>query len=294
MNSSAISVTVVIPVLNGASTLRVQLAALDQQIDAPPFRVIVVDNGSEDDSGGIARTFPATNYEVTVVSEGTRGINSARNAGVTAAPDGAVLLCDADDKVHSGWVHAMVAGLVPGTWVGGALDYRHLNDAATRLLWGAPNRSQYAAIHPYSDNTYGCNCGFWRSMWMTLGGFDTRISGTGGDETEFFQRAYASGFQRVDVPAAIVSYRLRKGLRGMLRQRYRQGRNVVQLRSLPGGTLLPGSVGWRDTLLGLCKRIIVAPWYLWSAPRRYVLLASMASHLGRLRGLVARAFRRQR
>jgi len=91
-----------------------------------------------------------------------------------------------------------------------------------------------------------------------------------------------------------VSYRFREGLRAMLRQRYRQGRNLVQLRTLPGGALLPGSIGWSDTLLGLLRRILVAPLYLWSAPRRNALLGSLASHLGRVHGLVLRASRSRR
>jgi glycosyltransferase involved in cell wall biosynthesis len=279
-----VSVTVVVPVLNGAATLAAQLHALDRQLSAPPFDVIVVDNGSVDETAVLAARFPATTYSIRVVSETVRGINSARNAGVSAALDGAVLLCDADDEVHPGWVAAMTAALDEGTWVAGRLDYERLNSARCRTTWGAASYSEFRVSEPFSDSTYGCNCGFWRSMWAELGGFDTRISGTGGDENEFFQRAWAAGFHPVYVPTALVSYRLREGVRAMLRQRYRQGRNLVLLQDLPGGRLMPGELTLAATWRGLARRVVVAPKYLWSSASRSAWAAAVASHLGRLKG----------
>lgn len=276
--------TVVVPVLNGAGTLAAQLKALDEQQGAPPFTVIVVDNDSTDGTGELAASFPAATYAITVVHERIRGINSARNAGIAAAPDGMVLLCDADDEVHAGWIAAMASALGEGTWVAGALEYSRLNSVRTRHVWGAPERSVFRWSDPYSDATYGCNCGFWRSMWTELGGFDTRISGTGGDENEFFQRAWAAGFRPVPVDGAVVSYRLREGLRMMLRQKYRQGRNSVRLRELPGGRLMPGELTREATRRGLARRMLVAPKYLWRSSARLAWLASVATHLGRLRG----------
>lgn len=278
------SITVVVPVLNGAATLAAQLRALDEQRSAPPFCVLVVDNRSIDETAVIAATFPAATYSIRVVQADVRGINVARNAGILAAPDGAVLLCDADDEVHPGWVAAMVAELVEGKWVAGRLDYLRLNSARTRRIWGAADHSEFRDSDPYSDATYGCNCGFWRSMWVELGGFDPRISGTGGDENEFFQRAWAAGFRPAHAPEGVVSYRLRVGVRSMLRQRFRQGRNLVRLRELPGGRLMPGELTRASVRRGLVRRLVVAPKYWWGSSSRYLWAASIASHLGRLRG----------
>ena len=278
------NVTVVIPALNAVATLPAQLEALDEQVGAPVFRVIVVDNGSTDSTGACAAGFPARHFDIEVVHEPVRGINSARNAGAAAALDGAVLLCDADDLVHPGWVAAMTSALVAGGWVGGRLDYLRLNSPRTRLVWGAPDLSSYAETDPFVDTTYGCNCGFWRSMWEELLGFDASISGTGGDETEFFMRAWGAGYRRVDAADAIVSYRLRAGVRTMLRQRYRQGRNQVVLGTLAGGRLLPGALTAAGTRRALAYRVLAVPKYVWRASARYAWSASVALHLGRLRG----------
>ncbi|MDO8362939.1 MAG: glycosyltransferase family A protein [Actinomycetota bacterium] len=278
------NITVVIPALNAAGTLPAQLAALGRQIGAAAFHVVVVDNGSSDGTAGVAERFAAP-FSLSVVHEPVRGINSARNAGVAAAGEGLVLLCDADDEVHPQWVAAMAAAIAPFTWVGGRLDYEALNSPATRQVWGAATTSTYKERTPFVDTTYGCNCGFWRSMWSQLGGFDTNISGTGGDETEFFMRAHAAGYRRTDVPDAVVSYRLRPGRRAMVRQRYRQGRNQVLMRQLPGGALLPGAETVRGALRALAKLILVSPMYAVSRRGRSAWAAAVARNAGKLAGL---------
>jgi glycosyltransferase involved in cell wall biosynthesis len=87
------SVTVVIPCLNEAETIeecvrraRAALASLDV-----PSEVIVVDNGSEDGSGDLARGAGAR-----VVDEPRRGYGSAYQAGFAAATGDYLVMIDAD------------------------------------------------------------------------------------------------------------------------------------------------------------------------------------------------------
>lgn len=280
--------TVVIPARNAAATLVRQLEALQRQTGTLPFRVILVDNGSTDDTAALARSFAATRFELSVVDEQRPGINHARNRGIDAAPDGPVLLCDADDEVSPGWVEAMQGALTGRTWVAGVVDYTALNDSLTRAQWGAPELSSCFTPEPFIDRTFGCNCGFFKSMWTEVGRFDDRLSGIGGDETELFMRAYASGYRQVWVPEAVVSYRLRPGVRNMIRQRFRQGRNQVRMSRLPGGRVGPPLPGVRATILSLLKLVVVSPKYAFSASRRFEWLASGSRHIGRLVGYSSR------
>ena len=64
---TAPSVSVVIPVYNGARTLPLQLEALRTQVGAPPFEVIVVDNRSTDDLQGAMRPFMESGPSLRVV-----------------------------------------------------------------------------------------------------------------------------------------------------------------------------------------------------------------------------------
>ncbi len=283
-------VTVVIPARNAAATLAAQLRALDAQLGDVTFSVVVVDNGSTDDTATVARGHRSDRYSLRVVDEVNAGVNWARNAGIAAAPDGLVLLCDADDEVRPGWVSAMAAACEPGTWVGGVVDYAALNSPRTRLQWGAPVVSSVvepgptAEGEPYADRTFGCACGFHRSMWEELGGFDHRLSGIGGDETEFFTRAHAAGYRPRAVPAAVVAYRLRPGVVNMCRQRFRQGRQQVRWLAIAGDSNRPLLPDRPTTRRALVKVVVAAPRYLWSARARYQWMASVSRHLGRLTG----------
>ena len=278
------SVTVVIPARNAAATLGQQLVALDRQVGDVQFEVVLVDNGSTDGTAAVAHAHGTVRYSLRVVSEAQPGINWARNAGVAAAGNGLVLLCDADDEAAPGWVAAMVAAAEPGTWVAGVVDYAALNSTRTRLQWGAPALSECSVNEPFVDRTFGCCCGFDRAMWADLGGFDNRLSGIGGDETEFFMRAYAAGYRQRWVPNAVVGYRLRPGVRNLCRQRFRQGRNQVRMSRLPGGEVGPALPGRRATRRALAKLAVASPKYVVPGASRYRWLAAVSRHLGRLAG----------
>ena len=274
-----------LPARDAAGTLRRQLDALDRQTFRGAFRVVVVDNCSKDRTADIAATYRPATYRLRVIRESNVGINFVRNAGLAAAPDGKVFLCDADDEVAQDWLEGMVGALEPGVWVAGALDYCRLNSARTRHVWNAPSRSVHHQSDPYMDDTRGCNCGFLRTMWAELGGFDERLSGTGGDETEFFMRAHHAGYRQRHVATALVGYRLRPGVGRMVQQRYRQGRNQIRMMRLPGGRLLPRRHTFRSGVGGLLKVLAVAPRDLVLANRRYQWVAAVSRQSGRLVGL---------
>lgn len=275
-------VTVVIPALNAADTLARQLDALNRQDFAGQFAVVVVDNGSTDDTATVATNHRATGYALRVVGERRKGINWARNAGIAAASDGQIFLCDADDVVAAGWLRAMTRDLGEGVWVAGRLDYKLLNTPRTRVIWDAAEMSGFRESTPYQDNTYGCNCGFTKAMWEQVGGFDSTLSGSGGDENEFFMRAHAAGFRPRHVPDGIVAYTLRPGVRKMMRQRFRQGKNQVKTRLRPGGLLMPEQFTRRGTAGALGWTILALPKYMFSARLRNLWLGSVSRHAGRL------------
>ena len=60
------------------------------------------------------------------------GINVGRNDGVAAAAGTSILLCDADDEVAPGWLHALAAALADADLVGGSVDLRGLNSEWSR------------------------------------------------------------------------------------------------------------------------------------------------------------------
>ncbi len=86
------TVSVVIPVHNGAEYLAKALESVFSQTE-PAEQVIVVDDGSRDRSAAIARSFP----EVRLIQQANAGVSAARNAGVSASTGSLLAFLDQDD-----------------------------------------------------------------------------------------------------------------------------------------------------------------------------------------------------
>jgi len=85
-------VSVIIPVYNGARYLREALESVFAQTYRP-IEVIVVDDGSIDDSGVIAQSFPEVHY----IHQANQGVAAARNNGIEAARGEYFAFLDQDD-----------------------------------------------------------------------------------------------------------------------------------------------------------------------------------------------------
>lgn len=87
------TVSVVIPCYNGAAFLRETLDSVLAQTH-PVLEVIVVDDGSTDDSAAIAESYGPP---VRVIRQANAGESSARNRGIDEAKGSLVAFVDADD-----------------------------------------------------------------------------------------------------------------------------------------------------------------------------------------------------
>ncbi len=98
------SVSVVVPAYNQAAYLPEAIdSALAQSL--PPLEVIVVDDGSTDDTPAIAMAY---GDRVSYIRQPNRGLAAARNTGLDAARGNLVGLLDADDAWSSGYLASMV------------------------------------------------------------------------------------------------------------------------------------------------------------------------------------------
>ena len=86
-------VSVVIPTYNRAGFVREAIASVLEQ-DYPDVELIVVDDGSCDDSAAVVGSFgPAVQY----LWQENRGVSAARNRGVAASTGGLIAFLDSDD-----------------------------------------------------------------------------------------------------------------------------------------------------------------------------------------------------
>ncbi|OIH95532.1 glycosyltransferase family 2 protein [Curtobacterium sp. MCBA15_001] len=100
---SPLTVTVVIPVFDDAEQLAACLASLAAQVRRPD-RIVVVDNGSTDDSAAVAAASGAT-----VLHELQRGIWPAASRGYDAADTDLIARVDSDTVLPADWLVRAVA-----------------------------------------------------------------------------------------------------------------------------------------------------------------------------------------
>ena len=88
-------VTIVVPAFNVAKTLEETIFSLLAQT-FKDFEIIIVDDGSNDATPEIARSF-THNPQVRLISQRNRGLAGARNTGIAAATGELIGFCDSDD-----------------------------------------------------------------------------------------------------------------------------------------------------------------------------------------------------
>jgi glycosyltransferase involved in cell wall biosynthesis len=119
----------VVPAYNAMATLSGCLASLQKQ-DRIPDEIIVVDDGSTDETGSVAQRFGAK-----VIRQEHHGAAAARNLGIQQAQGEIVLFTDADCAPASNWVSEMLGPFAdPGVaGVKGAYRTRQ-NEVVARLV----------------------------------------------------------------------------------------------------------------------------------------------------------------
>jgi glycosyltransferase involved in cell wall biosynthesis len=96
--------SIVVPCYNSSNTLAETVASVQAQTIAD-FELVIVDDGSTDDSAGVARRLAATDERIIVVTQRNGGVSTARNHGIRLARGAYVALLDADDV----WVPEFLA-----------------------------------------------------------------------------------------------------------------------------------------------------------------------------------------
>ncbi len=133
-------VSVVLPVRDGAATLDAALASLAAQTLAR-FEVVVVDDGSRDDTPAVARAWERRDARFRVVRTEPQGIVAALQRGLARARAPYVARMDADDVSHPERLAAQIDLLErsPGL-VGCGAGVRYVPESGV-----APRAAEYAA-----------------------------------------------------------------------------------------------------------------------------------------------------
>lgn len=216
----AVRLSVIIPCLNAADTIAVQLEALADQQWSEPWEVIISDNGSTDGTLAEVERYRGKLPNLRVVdSSDRRGQPHALNIGALAARSEALAFCDADDEVAPGWVAAMGEALRQHDFVAGRFEVKKLNPPwlqASHPQQEGLNRFRYPLFLPHAGSG---NMGIKRAIHEAVSGFDESMPYL--FDTDYCFKIQLAGTPLHFVPDAVVHIRRRSRLSDI----FRQGRN---------------------------------------------------------------------
>ena len=228
-------VSIVVPARNAARTLPGTLAAL-AALAPPPDEIVLVDNGSSDDTRPRLEAFAAAaRAKVIVLREPRRGASVARNTGARAATGEVLAFTDADCCPRAGWLGAVaaplgdasvgaVAGRLASTAAHGAVET--FSSLFTLQSPGAPAR--HTRWTPWAGGFPTANLAVRAGLFRRLGGFDESVA-IYGEDYDLCARIYAAGSAIAYTPDAVVEHQHRVALRAMVRQAFGFGRSHAWL-----------------------------------------------------------------
>lgn len=188
MNGSRpVRISVVIATKDRARYVERALESLGRQRAAPVFEVVVVDNGSFDDTKAVAEAAAGRQaFPVRYVYEPDPNRGKARNRGVAAARGELIAFCDDDVRVPEGWLaahdRAHRAQAAPCIVNGPILNVPSYDDAP------APGMGNYSRAYLCT-----CNASVPRAQLERVGGFDETFRLYGWEDTELGVRLRESG-----------------------------------------------------------------------------------------------------
>lgn len=104
--SISYDISIIVPVYNVEKYLKPCLDSIVNQKFAGEFEVIVVDDGSEDDSGVIADSYGLM-PNVLVIHQENGGLSAARNVGLRVSRGKYIMFVDSDDMIGPEYLDAM-------------------------------------------------------------------------------------------------------------------------------------------------------------------------------------------
>lgn len=222
-------VSVIIPVYNDSEGIGDTLTSVLKN-SSRSLEIIVVDNGSTDETPSKIREFTDTHAQVIMKTEAEiQGSYAARNTGIEHASGAVLVFLDADQTVTEGWLETGIAEMK-------AKDAHYLAPDVDLVLPDDPalaSRYNHRTGFPIRDfierqGFAPTACLFvTRELIDDVGVFDDRLI-SGGDK-EFGNRVHDAGYKLHYTSELVIHHPTRNSFRSLIKRNLRIGRGHCQL-----------------------------------------------------------------
>jgi glycosyltransferase involved in cell wall biosynthesis len=223
--------SVVVATRNRSARLQDMLAALEAQtFGRDRFEVVVVDDGSTDDTPAVLERAARGPLQLRSLRAGGRGPATARNLGWRAARAQLIAFTDDDCVPSPGWLAALVA---------------HAGRGADVIVQGAtlPRPDEIDALDVFAKTVRvegptphfeTCNVAYPRRVLERVGGFDEGYGAPAGEDSDLGWRAIRAGAAGVFASEALVHHAVhRRGPRGPVQDALLATHGVRAYRAIP-------------------------------------------------------------
>lgn len=219
-------VSVVVCSYNGAATLRECLDSL-MRVDYPDYEVILVDDGSTDDTCDIARDYPSVIYH----RQKNHGLSVARNVGARLAQGEIVAYTDSDCVVDEHWLRYLVDAMQDQRVeaIGGPNITPESDGWIAKCIAASPGNPSHVMLDDrHAEHVPGCNMAYRRDTLLGLGGFDPQFR-QAGDDVDMCWRLLDADLPIGYAPGAMVWHHRRATVGAYARQQKGYGRSEAMV-----------------------------------------------------------------
>ncbi len=270
-------VSVVVASYNGGKTLPACLTSLER-LNYPNYEVILVDDGSTDDTAQIAERYrmelddrrqptaqlPAPSSQLPAsprprfrcIRQVNFGLSVARNTGINASEGEIVAFTDSDCRADEDWLHYLVGDLLRSDFQGiGGHNFLPPEDgwipAAVMASPGGP--AHVMLTDRLAEHIPGCNMAFYKWALDEISGFDP-IYRKAGDDVDLCWRLQQRGYKIGFSPAGFVWHYRRATVNAYLKQQRGYGEaEALLVRKHPEYFNDIGSSIWRGRIYTAAK-----------------------------------------
>ncbi|MCC7125727.1 MAG: glycosyltransferase [Acidobacteria bacterium] len=235
-------VSVVVCAYNAADTLDDCLSSLSA-LTYPNAEIIVVNDGSRDATGTIARRYPLAR----VIDIPNGGLSAARNVGLAHATGEIVAYTDADVRVDPDWLTYLVQPIISGKYVGsgGPNVVPPDDDWVAQAVARSPGGPTHVLLNDRTaEHVPGCNMAFRRDALASIGGFNP-VYLRAGDDVDICWRLQARGHEIGFAPSALVWHHHRSTVGAYWRQQVGYGEGETWLDAHHPEKFVRGQMLWR-------------------------------------------------
>ena len=208
-------VTVAVCAYNAADTINECLTSLGR-LTYPDYEVVVVNDGSRDGTGDIARRHAFAK----VIDTPNGGLSAARNIALQHSTGAIVAYTDADVHVGEDWLTYLVQPFLTSDVVGsGGPNVVPPDDPwVAQCIARAPGAPTHVLLdNRIAEHVPGCNMAFRRDALVEVGGFNP-IYLRAGDDVDLCWRLQSRGWKIGFAPAALVWHHHRASVRAYWKQ----------------------------------------------------------------------------